>query len=39
MHWIVFAFMSIASWGLYVNVIHISIKAMEDPINGRLNFY
>ena len=39
MHWIVFAFMSIASWGLYVNVIHIGIKAMEDPINGRLNFY
>ena len=25
--------------GFYVNVIHIGIKAMEDPINGRLNLY
>jgi len=31
--------MSITWWGLYVNVIHIGIKAMEDPINGRLNPY
>lgn len=39
MHWIVFAFMSIASWGLYVNVIHIGTKAMEDPINGRFKAF
>ena len=31
--------MSITSWGLYVNVIHIGTKAMEDPINGRFKAF
>ena len=29
MHWLAFAFMTIASWGLYVNVIHIGTKAVS----------
>ena len=32
MHWLAFAFMTIASWGLYVNVIHIGTKEMGDPV-------
>lgn len=39
MHWLAFAFMTIASWGLYVNVIHIGTKEMGDPVNGRFKAF
>ncbi|MFT5051048.1 MAG: putative membrane protein [Chlamydiales bacterium] len=33
--WMVFAFMTVASWGLYGIFLHMGQEGMNDPVNGR----
>src|SRR5437867_983859 len=35
MSWLVFALMTVASWGLYGILLHTGQMAMGDPVNGR----
>lgn len=35
MTWLFFAFMTVASWGLYGVLLHTGQVAMADPVNGR----
>lgn len=35
MAWLAFALMTVASWGLYGNLLHTGQTAMADPVNGR----
>ncbi|MBI1358320.1 MAG: hypothetical protein GC160_28630 [Acidobacteria bacterium] len=35
MHWLVFALMTVASWGLYGILLHSGQIGMADPVNGR----
>ena len=35
MHWIVFVFGTILTWGLYGVLLHAGQMAMGDPVNGR----
>lgn len=35
MSWLVFAFMTVASWGLYGVMLHSGQLGMGDPVNGR----
>ncbi len=33
--WLAFALMTVASWGLYGNLLHTGQASMADPVNGR----
>ena len=33
--WLVFALMTVASWGLYGIFLHMGQMGMKDPVNGR----
>ena len=33
--WLVFALMTVASWGLYGIFLHMGQTGMKDPVNGR----
>ena len=35
MNWLVFALMTVVSWGLYGAFLHTGQVAMADPVNGR----
>ncbi|HEY5719950.1 MAG TPA: hypothetical protein VIW02_06170, partial [Gammaproteobacteria bacterium] len=35
MAWLVFALMTVATWGLYGNFLHAGQTSMADPANGR----
>ena len=35
MTWLLFAFITVASWGLYGVLLHSGQTAMADPVNGR----